>query len=244
MLLSMMKVTMNHTLFQIAGYAATTIVVSLCFLSEPAVAATGTSAKAGKTSFTPARKVEGDRCLPESHDVAKDPSEIRTVKLLLGVNPKGVVVSATVAVSSGDESTDQATLAAAKSCSFWPALRNGKAVASSLAFTHVWKLTPTSVKPQGADSSKSTARLNFAECVKPVYPQASLRNEETGTVGMMFLIGKDGLVKEKKIVRSTGFRELDVAALNAIGMCVFKPATENGEPIESWMPMQYVWTLE
>jgi protein TonB len=67
--------------------------------------------------------------------------------------------------------------------------------------------------------------LSFAQCTKPVYPQTSLRNEETGTVGMMFLVGKGGVVKEKKIGRSSGFPEFDMAALNAIGMCVFKPAT-------------------
>jgi len=113
---------MNLTLLQIAGYAATTIVASLCLLSPPAVAATGGNDKAGKIEFTSARKVEGDKCLPESHDVAKVPSAIRTVNLLLDVSPTGTVVSSKVAASSGDESLDQFTLEAAKKCIFWPTL--------------------------------------------------------------------------------------------------------------------------
>ena len=58
-----MKATMNHTLLQIAGYAGTTIVASLCLLSPPAVAATGVNDKAGKIEFTSARKVEGDKSI-------------------------------------------------------------------------------------------------------------------------------------------------------------------------------------
>jgi protein TonB len=44
-------------------------------------------------------------------------------------------------------------------------------------------------------------------------------------------------------VKSSGFRDLDKAAVAGISKCRFKPATD-GVPQEGWQQMQYVWTLE
>ena len=43
---------------------------------------------------------------------------------------------------------------------------------------------------------------------------------------------------------SSGFPLLDDAAQQGIARCVFKPATFDGQAVERWMKMQYVWTLE
>ena len=81
-------------------------------------------------------------------------------------------------------------------------------------------------------------------CSKPEYPRASLRHEEQGTVTMSFLIGVNGKVKAGKIVRSSGYPLLDNAALEGIAKCRFKPGTENGQELEQWVPVQYVWKLQ
>lgn len=95
-----------------------------------------------------------------------------------------------------------------------------------------------------AKSIKTAAIANFSTCAKPEWPRSSLRNEETGTVTLAFVIGVDGRVVDSKITKSSGFRELDKAAVNAISKCVFKPGTTDGKPEQSSMQMQYVWTLE
>ncbi len=95
-----------------------------------------------------------------------------------------------------------------------------------------------------ARSIKTAAVANFNTCAKPEWPRSSLRNEETGTVTLAFVIGVDGSVVESKIMKSSGYRELDKAAVNAISKCVFKPGTTDGKPEQSSMQMQYVWTLE
>ncbi|MFD2271228.1 energy transducer TonB [Undibacterium arcticum] len=79
---------------------------------------------------------------------------------------------------------------------------------------------------------------------KPVYPQSSARNEETGTVVFSFLVGVDGRVIESKIDRSSGYRELDKAARQALSICKFKPGTTDGKPEQSWTKVQYEWKLE
>ena len=103
---------------------------------------------------------------------------------------------------------------------------------------------PPTAPPGPAKSTRVAAVADFNTCAKPEWPKSSLRNEETGTVTLSFLIGVDGRVADSKIVKSSGFRDLDKAAVNGIGRCVFKPGTTDGKPEQSWMQMQYVWTLE
>jgi protein TonB len=88
------------------------------------------------------------------------------------------------------------------------------------------------------------AVVDFNTCARPEYPKNSLRNEETGVTQLQFLIGADGSVKESKLQKSSGFRDLDRAAQNALSRCRFKPGMANGVAQESWTNVQYVWTLE
>jgi periplasmic protein TonB len=105
-------------------------------------------------------------------------------------------------------------------------------------------------RPQAPVVAKATgpshtqAVVNFDTCAKPEWPKASLRNEETGTVTLKFLIGVDGHVVQAELVKSSGFRDLDKAAMAGISKCKFKPGTTDGKPEQSWSQMQYVWTLE
>lgn len=56
-------------------------------------------------------------------------------------------------------------------------------------------------------------------CGKPVYPKDALRNEEQGTVSLLFLIGTNGKVLDAKIVKSSGSRSLDIAARDGYLNC-------------------------
>lgn len=88
------------------------------------------------------------------------------------------------------------------------------------------------------------ALADFSTCAKPVWPEASLKAEETGTVTLGFLIDVDGKVVDSKVKKSSGHPALDKAAQVGIEKCTFKPETVNGKPVKSWMRMQYVWTLK
>ncbi|MBY0240134.1 MAG: energy transducer TonB [Burkholderiaceae bacterium] len=85
--------------------------------------------------------------------------------------------------------------------------------------------------------------VDASQCTRPDYPAASLRNGESGTVTLAFLIGTDGKVVDSKVEKSSGFRSLDKAALQGLGLCRFKPGTVDGVPQQSWTRMQYLWTL-
>lgn len=79
-------------------------------------------------------------------------------------------------------------------------------------------------------------------CAKPEWPKSSLRNEEQGTVTLSYLIDVDGSILDSKIVRTSGFRELDLAAYTAIAKCNFVLPADAKEP--RWMQLRYVWTLQ
>ena len=81
-------------------------------------------------------------------------------------------------------------------------------------------------------------------CVKPDYPTNAARNGETGTVTLALLVGTDGKVAGSRIQRSSGFRDLDKAAVTALSQCKFKPAMNGGVAEQAWAQLSYVWTLE
>ncbi len=81
-------------------------------------------------------------------------------------------------------------------------------------------------------------------CAVPNYPAQSARNGDQGKVGLALLIAPDGRVADSKVTSTSGFRELDRAAVAALSLCKFKPATSNGVPEPAWGKIEYEWTLE
>lgn len=62
------------------------------------------------------------------------------------------------------------------------------------------------------------------------YPMAALPAE--GTTQVLFLIGVDGHTKDVKVVVPSGSQLLDDAAIACVGQWEFKPATQDGNPVE------------
>ncbi|HEX8606187.1 MAG TPA: TonB family protein, partial [Pseudoduganella sp.] len=87
------------------------------------------------------------------------------------------------------------------------------------------------------------ALADFSSCDKPVWPRASLREEQQGKVTLSFLVGADGVVKASRLLQSSGFPLLDIAAQEGISKCRFEPASLDGKPVEAWARLQYIWTL-
>lgn len=90
----------------------------------------------------------------------------------------------------------------------------------------------------------SAALADAGGCAKPDYPARAARNGETGTVALALLIDTNGRVSDSRIQRSSGSRELDRAAQQALSLCTFKPAMNNGEAEPGWGQIAYVWSLD
>ncbi len=86
--------------------------------------------------------------------------------------------------------------------------------------------------------------LHEETCAPPAWPKASLRNEETGTVTLYTVVASNGRTLQTGVQRSSGFRDLDRASLEAFKACKFKPGTIDGAPEQMTLHIQYVWTLK
>lgn len=102
--------------------------------------------------------------------------------------------------------------------------------------------------PPSANSNpgemRSAVLANADGCAKPSYPVNAARNGETGTVTLALMVGTDGRVQGSRVQQSSGSRELDRAAVNALSLCQFKPAMQAGVAEAGWAQIAYVWTLE
>ena len=57
-------------------------------------------------------------------------------------------------------------------------------------------------------------------------------------------MGTDGRVSSARIDQSSGSRDLDRAAIHALSLCKFKPATNNGVAEAGWAKLAFVWKLD
>lgn len=98
-----------------------------------------------------------------------------------------------------------------------------------------------SLVPAATATASDTSQLS--KCRKPIDPRVRGNPPEEGISLLAFLIQPDGKVGRVVILGSSGFDELDNAAAEALSKCVFRPATVDGKGVESWVSVQYVWSL-
>jgi protein TonB len=94
-----------------------------------------------------------------------------------------------------------------------------------------------------AVAAEVPASFDAKNC-KADYPKASLMNEEQGTTSMAFLVSPDGSVVESKLEKTSGFKNLDRAAMKSLSACKFKPGTKDGAPAQTWAKVDYAWKLD
>jgi protein TonB len=77
--------------------------------------------------------------------------------------------------------------------------------------------------------------------VQPEYPDLARQANMEGTVIVQALVGKDGKVRDTKVVKSVSV--LDDAAVAAVKQWVFKPALSNNKPVAVWVAVPVKFTL-
>lgn len=82
------------------------------------------------------------------------------------------------------------------------------------------------------------------ETIVPKYPRGARKRGEEGEVIVKLEIDIAGVVKSAVVIGSSGFAELDVAALNAALGAKFKPALAEGAPIPSMLDLKFVFKLK
>jgi TonB family protein len=89
---------------------------------------------------------------------------------------------------------------------------------------------------QALRDNQKTPRANPAlPHVISVYPPLAERLGEQGDVTLRVLVLATGQVGDVRIVRSSGFSQLDAAALVGVGSWYYIPAVKDHHPIGTWM---------
>ncbi len=76
------------------------------------------------------------------------------------------------------------------------------------------------------------------------YPQLERRLEIEGTVVLDVTVAVDGSVKDVRVIQSSGNQDLDDAAVACWKTYRYKPAMQDGHPVEAHIKSQMVWTLK
>lgn len=125
-------------------------------------------------------------------------------------------------------------------------------VAKAAAAAPAPALTKPVTKPASASNTKTaetSTQLPSADAAglnnrAPVYPMLSRKRKEQGTVWLLLLVSKDGLVTELKLKKTSGFDRLDQAALQAVKKWKFQPARKQGQPIDYWYELPLKFSLQ
>ena len=78
--------------------------------------------------------------------------------------------------------------------------------------------------------------------VQPIYPEMARDAGVDGTVTVQALVGKDGKVKDTKVVKSDS-QMLNQSAVVAVQQWVFKPALSNNKPVAVWVAVPVRFSL-
>jgi len=87
-----------------------------------------------------------------------------------------------------------------------------------------------SAPAQGPAAPMATSQPQPVSTPAPKYPARALRNGEQGTVLVSAEVGTDGVPSSVEVARSSGSRQLDRAAVDAVRHWRFRPAMADGRP--------------
>lgn len=182
----------------------------------------------------------------------------------VGVNEKGEVESAEVV--SGDPIFASAALNAVKKWTFEPFIKNGKPIKVTtrlpfnFAFSNNVKDDPehgviSLAAPAGSGNTSdqsgdapglvrvpaSVMQGMLIHKVAPTYPPEARASHVEGTVIMQAVIGKDGSLKDLKVI--SGQKLLAESAVGAVQQWRYRPYTLNGEPVDVETQITVNYTL-
>ena len=74
-------------------------------------------------------------------------------------------------------------------------------------------------------------------------PERAKQREIEGEVRVSVLVGRDGRVKRMKVLEASPPGVFEEVVLNTVGNWTFRPASYDGEPVESWVTIPIPFRL-
>jgi protein TonB len=78
--------------------------------------------------------------------------------------------------------------------------------------------------------------------IKPEYPQEARDRKEEGKVVLEIIVDREGAVADAKVLKSNP--TFDEAALKAVRLWKYKPATKDGRPVKVYLTVIVDFTLK
>ncbi len=155
-----------------------------------------------------------------------------TAKFAALVDSQGTALRIQLVRSSGNENLDSAALTSTQGHKFRPGKIGNKPVKSWVSW--LVKFEPGSkevLTPEQAKAENTGLVLPETErIVKPKMPDEAIKKGHFGTVWLEIKVDENGKVSDARVSRSSGFAELDSAAMSVAKLDSFKPATYKGKP--------------
>jgi protein TonB len=112
------------------------------------------------------------------------------------------------------------------------------------AITAVTNVVQPPAPPRPAAVAATLAAGRNNNCASRYYPAIAIRLNHEGNTVVTVHIGADGAVTNAEVSQSSGFSDLDQAAVQCVtAQWHFSPATENGAPVASTKQYRIVWKL-
>lgn len=89
------------------------------------------------------------------------------------------------------------------------------------------------VQPEAPRQARIDAPPRPKRAIRPSYPDGARQRGEQGEVVLEIRVGADGSVEDVNVVSTSGFGELDAAAVRAVRAARFTPAKSGGESVAS-----------
>lgn len=95
----------------------------------------------------------------------------------------------------------------------------------------------------GIPGRSNDGAISLHRDLKPQYPMGARQRGEEGTVVLETLVALDGRASAITVISSSGFADLDRAAVRAVERASFNPATEDGRAVEARARLTIVFRL-
>jgi TonB family protein len=96
----------------------------------------------------------------------------------------------------------------------------------------------------GAYASDTSAHVDMSQPnAQPAYPDSAKAAGEQGAVLIDVLVRPSGHVSKFRVAQSSGFGDLDQAAVQSVLNWKYVPATRDGNAVEDWTTVKVVFQL-
>jgi TonB family protein len=137
---------------------------------------------------------------------------------------------------------DYAAVQATNRLRFEPAIHNGVPVPVRIFVELTFTMNKSPALPRILRPGLPLEPPEVLFAIRPKYPLSARKRRIRGTVGISFVITREGLPADLQLIHPVA-RSLDESAMRAVRTFRFKPATLSGEPVPSHITIDVTYRL-